>query len=221
MVVPDIGQTILLSVNNGLTAIITFVPKFIAGTIILTLGIIIASIVRQLISEFLKTLRVETFLRKYGVPEMKDEFTWTNILAEIVRWFIIIVFLIPTADIWGLSQVGTVLNTFLLYIPNVLVAAIIGIVGLAFAKLVHNVVLASTRSISAESSKAIASIARGAVTVFVVLAVLNQLGVASDLIRILFTGFVAMIAIAGGIAFGLGGQNSAKDFLEALRKKIK
>lgn len=221
MIVPDIGQTILLSVNNGLTAIITFVPKFIAGTIILILGIIIASIVRQLISEFLKTLRVESFLRKYGVPEMKDEFTWTNILSEIVRWFIIIVFLIPTADIWGLNQVGTVLNTFLLYIPNVLVAAIIGIVGLAFAKLVHNVVLASTRSISAESSRAIASLTRGAVTVFVVLAVLNQLGVATDLIRILFTGFVAMIAIAGGIAFGLGGQNSAKDFLEGLRKKMK
>ncbi len=221
MVVPDIGQTILLSVNNGLTAIITFVPKFIAGTIILILGIIIASIVKQLISEFLKTLRVEIFLRKYGVPEMKDEFTWTNILSEIVRWFIIIVFLVPTADIWGLNQVGTILNTFLVYIPNVLVAAIIGIVGLAFAKLVHNVVLASTRSISAESSRTIASVARGAVTVFVVLAVVNQLGVASDLIRILFTGFVAMIAIAGGIAFGLGGQNSANDFLDALRKKMK
>ncbi len=221
MVTPDIGQTILLSINNGVTAIITFVPKFIAGSIILILGIIIASILKQLIAEFLKALRVESFLRKYGVPEMRDEFTWTNILAEIVRWFVIIIFLIPTTDIWGLRQVGTVLNTFLLYLPNVFVAAIIGIVGLAFAKLVYDVVLASTRGISKDSSRGIASIARGAIVVFVVLAVLNQLGVATDLIRILFTGFVAMIAIAGGIAFGLGGQNAAKDVIETLRKKMK
>lgn len=218
---PDVGQTILLSINNGVTAIITFVPKFIAGSIILILGIIIASILKQLVAQFLKALRVESFLRKYGVPEMKDEFTWTNILAEIVRWFIIIIFLIPTTDIWGLRQVGTVLNTFLMYLPNVFVAAIIGIVGLAFAKLVYDVVLASTRGVTKDSSRTIASIARGAVVVFVVLAVLNQLGVATDLIRILFTGFVAMIAIAGGIAFGLGGQNSAKDAIESLRKKMK
>ena len=60
-----------------------------------------------------------------------------------------------------------------------------------------------------------------AISIFVILAVLNQLGVASDLIRILFTGIVAMIAIAGGIAFGLGGQDSARQVLEEFKKRIK
>lgn len=218
--VPDIGQTVLLSLNNGLLAIITFIPKFIAGTILLLLGIIIGSLLKQVVVGFLKTLRVEALLRRYGVPEMKDEFAWTNILAEIVRWFVIIVFLIPTADVWGLPQIVTVLNTFLLYLPNVFVAAIIGIVGFAFARLAHDIVLASTHGVSKDTSRTIASVTRWAIIVFVILAVLNQLGVATDLIRILFTGFVAMVAIAGGIAFGLGGQTVAKDVIEMFRKKV-
>lgn len=217
----DIGQSLINSLNNGIIAVTTFVPKLVAGIIIFLIGIIIASLLKQVVLELLKALKVESFLRRYGVPEAKEEYTWSNILAEIIRWFVIILFLIPTADVWGLPQVATVLNTFLLYLPNVLVAAIIGLVGLVFARLSHDVALASAKGVSPESARTIASIVRWAVTVFVALAVLSQLGVASDLIRILFTGFVAMIAIAGGIAFGLGGQESAKDVVENLRRKVK
>lgn len=217
----DIGQTLLASLNNGLSLIVNFVPKFLAGLIILLIGIIVASILKQVILEIFKALKVEAFLRKYGVPEAKEEFAWSNILAEIVRWFIIIIFLIPTADVWGLPQIVTVLNSVLLYLPNVFVAAIIILVGLVFARLASDIVLASTKGISRESSSAISSITRWAITVFVFLAVLTQLGVAADIIRILVTGFVAMIAIAGGIAFGLGGKDTARDILEEARKKLK
>lgn len=218
----DVGQALLASLNNGLFAVISFVPKFVAGAIILLIGVIVASILKQLVLQLFKTLRVEQFLHRYGVPEAaQDEFNWSHLLSEIVRWFVVITFLIPTADVWGLPQIVTVLNTFLLYLPNVFVAAIIGVVGFVFAKLSHDVVLVSTRRISAETSHAIASVVYWAVTVFVLLAVLNQLGVASDLIRILFTGFVALVAIAGGIAFGLGGQDTAKDVVGAIRKKLR
>lgn len=216
----DFGQIFLSSINNGLFAIVNFLPKFIAGTIILLIGIIIASILKQILLEVFKALKIELFLKKYGVPEAQDDFTWSNILAEIVRWFVVIVFLIPTADVWGLPQIVTVLNAFLLYLPNVFVAAIIALVGFVFARLAHDIVLASTRRVSPESASTIASVTRWAIIIFVMLAVLNQLGVATDLVRILFTGFVAMIAIAGGIAFGLGGQGAAKDVVTSIQKNL-
>jgi hypothetical protein len=216
----DIGQTLLASLNNALLVVATFVPKFLAGSIILLIGIITASILKQVILEVFKALRLEDYLKKYGVPEGRRELQWTNILAEIIRWFVVVIFLIPTADVWGLPQIVTVLNTFLLYLPNVFVAAIIALVGMVFARLSHDVVLASAHGVSPETAQGIASVTRWAVTIFVVLAVLNQLGVASDLVRILFTGFVAMLAVAGGIAFGLGGQGAAKDTIESLRKKL-
>ena len=215
----NIGETLVASVNEGLVAIVGFVPKFVLGFVILLVGIIIASILKQVVLELFKALRVEAFLKKYGVPEAKDEFSWSGILAEIVRWFIIIVFLLPTADIWGLPRVDTVLNQVILYLPNVFVAVILTLVGFVFARLAHDVILASTKGVSPETSRTVASITRWAISVFVILAALNQLGVASDLVRILFTGFVAMLAIAGGIAFGLGGQGSAKDIVEGIRNK--
>lgn len=216
----DIGQTLILSLNNGLVGVASFIPKFVAGAIIFIIGIVIASLLKSVIVEVLKALNLESLLKKYGVPEAKEEYTWTNILAEIVRWFVIIMFLIPTADVWGLPQVIVVLDKFLTYLPNVFVAAIIGLVGFVFARLAHDITLASIHGISKETSNAVASVSRWAVIVFVVLAILSQLGVASDMIRILFTGLVAMIAIAGGIAFGLGGKDSAKDAIEDLRSKL-
>ncbi len=218
---PNIGQILANSLNNAVLGVANFVPKFVAGLIILLIGIIIATILKQVVVELFKALKIEAFLKKYGVPEMKEEFSWSNILAEIVRWFVIIMFLIPTADVWGLPRIITVLNDFLLYLPNVFVAAIIALVGFVFARLSHDVILASTKGIEPQTSQAIASITRWAINVFVILAVLSQLGVATDLIRILFTGLVAMLAIAGGIAFGLGGQGTAKDVVEGVRKRFK
>lgn len=218
---PNIANSIMQSLNKGLFGAAAFLPNFIAGFVILLIGIILASIVKRIFIEILNALKVETYLKKYGVPEAKNEFSWVNILAEITRWFVIILFLIPTAEVWGLPQITTILNTFLLYLPNVFVSAIIGLVGLVFARLAADVTLASTRGLSPDASKTIGSVVRVSVTVFVFLAVLNQLGVAQDLIRILFTGFVAMIALAGGIAFGFGGQDTAKHILESIKKKIK
>lgn len=217
----DIAQTLQSSFNSTAAAVIYFVPKFVAGLIVLLIGIIIASLAKQVIVQVFKVLKVDGLLSKYGVPGLRDEYTWTNILAEIVRWFVIVIFLIPTAEIWGLPRIVTVLNDFILYLPNVFIAAIIGLVGFVFARIAHDVVLTSASGLSADTAKVIAAVTRWAVSVFVVLAVLNQLGVATDLIRILFTGFVAMVAIAGGIAFGLGGQDAAKDTISAITKRLK
>ena len=214
----NIGDTILESINAGFFAAGRFLPNFLAGIVILLIGIILGSIVKRLVLSLLGGLKIETYLRKYGIPDAKNEFSWENILSEIARWFIIVLFLVPTADVWGLPQITTLLNSFLLYLPNVVVAAILALIGFAFSRLAHDIVLAATREISPDVSRTVASVARWAIIVFVSLAILNQLGVAQDLVRILFTGFVAMVALAGGIAFGLGGQDTAKSLLESLRQ---
>lgn len=209
------------SLNVNIQAVVTFVPRFVAGLLILLIGIVIASIVKQLILSGAKSLKIDSYLKRYGVPELRENYTWSNILAEIVRWFVIIIFLIPTADVWGLPRIGTLLNELLLYLPNVFVAVVIALVGFVLARLAHDVILASVKGITRESAEAIAAATQWAINIFVILAVLNQLGVASDLIRILFTGVVAMIALAGGIAFGLGGQKNAQDILDGIRKRLK
>lgn len=217
----NVGDSLIGSVRESSYAAAAFLPNFIAGLIIFLIGIIVASIVKRIVLGVFARFKLESYLHKYGIPEGKKEYSWANIFSEVARWFVIIMFLIPTADVWGLPQITVVLNTFLLYLPNVFVAAIIGIVGFAFAGLASDIVMGSVRGISPDVANLMASVTRWAITIFVILAVLTQLGVAADLIRILFTGFVAMVAIAGGIAFGLGGQDTAKTILETLRRKLK
>lgn len=218
---PNVLNTLLDSLNEGLYAVVSFLPNLIVGFLILLIGVLIASFVKQLIIKLLISLHIDNYLKKYKIPTAEDGFSWVDIISEIVRWFIIVLFLIPTADVWQLPQFAVLLNTFLLYLPNVFVAAIIAVVGLIFAKLASDVVSASTKSVSKNVSRTVSSTVRVSITIFVILAVLNQLGVAQDLVRILFTGFVAMIALAGGLAFGLGGRDFAKSVLDKLQKKLK
>jgi hypothetical protein len=192
----------------------------LSGFIILLIGIIIATFLRQIVREALRFVKFETLLKRYGVPESKETADWSTILAEIVRWFVIIVFLVPTAQVWGLGKFVDVLNGLLLYLPNVFIAVLLLLVGFVVSRLVYELLIASVRGLSKESAKSIAMVGRWAVLIFVFLVVLNQLGIASDLIRILFSGVVAMVALAGGLAFGLGGKKAAEEIVEKLRKKI-
>lgn len=216
----EITSSLLSSINSGLGGLVTFLQSFIAGLLVLIIGIIVAALLRQVALEVLKALKVENFLKKYSVPEAKGELRWSNILAEIVRWFVILLFLVPAVKVWGVPEATLILNSIILYIPQVFVATIIALVGLVFANLAHDVVLASVHGVSPETSRVVATVAKWAIVIFVTFAVLSQLGIAADLIKTLFTGIVAMLAIAGGIAFGLGGQGAAKDTLEDLKKKL-
>lgn len=220
MEINDVGQALFSAVNAGLLAVGGFVPKFVGGLIVLLVGLIVASVLHRVVIEVLNALKAEQLLRRYGVPEAKGQLSWSNLVAELVRWFVIVLFILPAADIWGLTQVTTILNQVLLYIPKVLVATIIALVGFVFAKLAHDTILASFHGISSDTANTVAKIASWGIIGFVVLAVLDQLGVAPELMRILVTGFVAMIVLAGGIAFGLGGQSVARDILEDLKKKL-
>lgn len=214
-------DALILSLNSNIEGAVGFLPRLIAGILVLLIGIVISSIVKQLILAISKSLKVNSYLDRYAVPEIRPGYTWIDILAEIVRWFVIIIFLIPTADIWGLPRIGTLLNEILLYLPNVFIAVVIALVGLILAKLAHDVILASIKGVNKDSANLIATATQWAINIFVILAVLNQLGVASELIKILFTGFVAMIALAGGIAFGLGGQKNAAEILDGIKKRFK
>lgn len=206
--------------NSTVINIYAFVPRFISGLIILLIGIIIATFLKQILLELFKFARVNALLKRYGLPQSREGVDWAQILSEMVRWFVIILFLVPTADVWGLGKFVEVLNNLLLFLPNVFVSVLLLMVGFVISKLVYDLIMASLHGLSKDSTRTVALVARYAVIVFVFLVVFNQLGIASDLIRILFGGIVAMLALAGGLAFGLGGKDTAAEILSKLKKKL-
>ncbi len=222
VIVQDTADTFLKASNESLSQTARFLPNLIIAVVIFLIGVFLASLAKKLLIKFLESLSFEKWLNKYGVSNALkstgSKVTTSDLLGELVRWFIILIFLIPAVDLLGLSAVNEIITRILLYIPNVLVAVIIVAVGVVFGNIARDLVTAAATGIGTHSAAIIGQIARWSIFIFSFLAALNQLGVATDLIRILFTGLVAMIAIAGGLAFGLGGKETAEKLLKTLRK---
>ena len=207
-------------VSNFFTGIALYLPQFIAGLLLLLVGLLIAGVIKQVILGFFNLLKLEKWAKDANVPPSYDVKVWPVLFAELLRWTVLILFLVAAVETWGIHKVGDVLNQLLLYLPNVFVAVVMGLVGVVVGNLVSDLVRHSARGLGAHSAGSLAALARYAILIFSGLLVLHQLGVAADLIRILFTGIVAMIALAGGLAFGLGGKELARDILEQLRKRL-
>lgn len=223
----SLSVTITTVVSNALSSLTSYLPQFLGGLIVLLIGLVIATLLKKVVYTIFKWLKVESWfvglgswLKSTRIDKEGKVSVWSDVLAELVRWTVIILFLIPAVEAWGLPRVTEVLNQVLLYLPNVFVAVVVGYVGLAVANLVFDVVKNVTDGMGSSSSNLLANVARYALVFFTALVVLNQLGVASDLVRILFTGIVVMIALAGGIAFGLGGQEVAKRSLRELQDRL-
>lgn len=222
LIVNDLSTAVSSAILKSLAAFINFVPAFIGGLIILIVGLVIAAVVYRVVFGLLKMIQLEKFLARYGVTRLEGkDIEWSEIVAELSRWTIIIVFLVPTLQAWRLDAVNTVLNRVILYIPNVIVAVILAMVGLAFSRLGYRIARSASQSLGKHVSNTVGLVAEWSIVIFVAFLVLHQLGVAQELLRILFAGLVAMLALAGGLAFGLGGQGTARTILDALMDKFK
>lgn len=198
-----------------------FLPNLFGGLLILIVGLLIGGIVKHLIVTVVTFSKIDLLFHKTKLIKKEEVNIWTEVLSEILKWMLIIVFLVPALEVWGLSRATTVVNEILFYLPNVVVAVVIAFVGILASNLTADLVRHSVKTMGSTASNGLAVFTRGTIMFFTVLVVLNQLGVAQDLIRILFTGIVAMLSLAGGLAFGLGGKDSAKEILEELRNKLK
>jgi hypothetical protein len=222
--VQEVTDASLTALNDSLVNTANFLPNLIAAIVIFVVGVLVASVVKNAIIRILDAVGIESLLSKTVIPKslksVGSEVTVSNLLGELVRWFLILIFLIPAVDQLGLGAANEVLTAILLYIPNVVVAVIIVAVGAVLAKIARDLVTATAAGLGTQAAGVVGQIARWSIFIFALLAALNQLGVATDLIRILFTGLVAMIAIAGGLAFGLGGKETAETILRKIREDV-
>lgn len=219
------GETVSSSFQDLWVRFVNFLPSLIGALLVIIIGWIIAAALGKLVSKLLNKLWLDKALKKLKIGEIFEKagvpFNVSNALGFLVKWFLIIVFLMAAADILKLAQVTEFLNRVLLYIPNVVIAVVIMLVGVLFANFIAQVVEHGVKAARLETGHFLAGISKWSIIIFATLAALVQLGIASALLQILFTGLVAMLAIAGGLAFGLGGRQHAEKVLANLEKDLK
>ncbi len=225
MVLQTWGQVLAESFQNLWVGVVSFVPGLIVAILIFVIGWIVASIVGRVIAQLIGALKLDTALKSAGLDMVLKragmELDSGMFIGGLVRWFIIVVFLIASLQIVGLTQVNEFLkNVVLGYLPNVVVAALILLVAGVVADAMQRVVTSSAKAAQVRSAGLLGGVARWAIWILALITALSQLGIAPAFMQILFTGLVAMLALSGGLAFGLGGRDVAARYLEHLREDI-
>ncbi len=218
-------QNFVTTTVNSLKALwstlLAFLPNLIGALLVFIIGLIVASVLQRLVERLVYYLKVDTLLRKAGVePYFERANIRMNVghfIGKVVYWFIAIVFLLAASDILNFAAFSLFLReTLIPFIPNVLVAVLIVLASLVVANFLRRLVVASVSGARMQHAKGLGTLTWWVVFVFGFLSALLQVGVAVGIINTLITGIIAMLALAGGLAFGLGGKERAARFLERL-----
>lgn len=225
MIVQSWVDVVVNSLQGLWMGAISVVGNVLGALIVLIIGLIVASGLGAIVERVVRVIKLDSVLSKLGVEEYFERASLRldtgKFFGGLVYWFFVIVFLLATADILRFYTLSAFLQQVLLYVPNVVVAILIMLAAIVVAHFLRNLVSASVRSARLHAPGVLGSITWWAVVVFGFLAALSQLGVAVAIINALVTGFIAMLALAGGLAFGLGGREAAARAIGRLEKTIK
>lgn len=216
-------QAVTASLQGLLLKVTDFLPNFIAALIVLIIGILVAASLAKIIKKLIELTRIDKLLDKLGVNDAFKAFgkiSVGGIIAWLVKWFLIVVVLMAVADILQMSQINEFLKQVAGFLPNVVIAVVVMMIGFVGGNFVYEIVYRSVKAAKMHSPRFLANAAKWSIIIFALMASLIQLNIAAALVQTLFTGFIAMMAIAGGIAFGLGGKEKAGEWLDSLEKKL-
>lgn len=216
-------QAISDSLTSIVTRVIDFIPSIVGAIVILIVGWIIGSLLEWAVENVLRAVGLQTLFEKVKIEEVikkaESKKDTSGLIGSVVKWVILLVTFIAAADVLKLNQISDFLDRVLGYVPNAVAGAAILLIGVIFAHFMARVVRSSIVAAGLSFADTAATATKYGILVFTVLATLVQLGIAVELLNTLFTGFVAMLAIAGGLAFGLGGQVAAKEAIEKIKRE--
>ncbi|MFA5933774.1 MAG: hypothetical protein WC795_00935 [Candidatus Paceibacterota bacterium] len=219
------GEVFSASLQNLWFGFMSYVPSLIVAVIIFIIGWVISAIVGQAFESVINALKIDRLFKNTGAEEtmnkMGMKFSVGGFIGGLIRWFIVIVFLMTSLEIVGLTQVNQFLREVVLgYLPQVVVASLILIVATIVADAASRMVSGSAKAANVKSANLLGVITKYAIWIFALLIALSELGIAPQFMQILFIGIVAMLALAGGLAFGLGGKDAAARTIEKIKEDI-
>jgi len=201
--------------------VLVFLPNLIGALIILLIGLIVGSGLGALVEKIFEAIKLDSLLGRMGLGPYFERagmrLRASRFLGQIVNWFLVIAFLLAASDVLGLFALSAFLKDVLFYIPNIVAAVLIMLAAVVLGNVLRKIVQASVMSARLHAANFLGTLTWWAVVIFGLLAALVQLNVAVAVIQTLVTGLIAMLALAGGLAFGLGGKDYAAYLIGKLR----
>lgn len=218
------GEAITMSLIGLWERFVSFLPSLLGALLVFFFGLVVAVALGKVAEKFIALLRIDQIIGKMSFGEKFKEaginIRISKFFGELVKWFLVLVFLMASTDILGLTQVSEFLNSVIIYVPNIVIATIILSVAFLLGNFVFHTVRSSSKVAGIMSASFLAIIAKWSIIIFGLLAALIQLGIATSLVNTIFIGLVAAFSIAFGLAFGLGGKEEAALLLKKIREDL-
>jgi len=224
MTLPDswYGSWSLFS-SQFLTQISLFLPRILAALLIIIIGAFLAKALKRLVIRVLETFRVSALLKntpiEHFVTNAEVGQKIEDIIGSLIYWLVMLVVLHTSVTVLGLQPLSAVLDRLLNYLPNIISAVLVLVIGTLLAGVVESVVKGSIKTIDGKSARFIGKISGYLVVSLAVMAAISELGIATEFITIIFVGFVAMLTLGVGLAVGLGGQEVVRKILNTWYEK--
>lgn len=225
MVVENWIDVVAASLQNLWQLVVGFLPSLIGAVLIVGVGLVVAAGLERIVERLIHYLKFDALFERLSIDEVlgraKIELNTGHFVGRFVYWFMLIAFVLAASDTLGFTALSGFLRDVLLYIPNVLIAALIVLAAVIAANFLRGLVAASVLGTQLHAAKFLGLLTWWAVVIFGLLTAAVQLNIAVVIINTIITGVIAMLALAGGLAFGLGGRDVAERWLEELEDEVK
>lgn len=213
----DWGTTMMASLTAAFAMFFSAIPKIIGFVIILIVGWLLSALVEKAIAAVLRAIRFNDLATRSGfadfVGKMGTGTDSSGLIAAIAKWFVRLITLVVAFDALGLPAVSDVLRQLLLWLPNLVVALVVLVIGGLAASALSRIVRGATAEAGLGNPDFLAKVASIAVWAFAIVVAVNQIGIATTLVNTLFMATVGAIALALGLAFGLGARETAGEIV--------
>ena len=208
---------LLESIRESLRQIGAFLPRLLLAIVILIIGWLVAKAVRFAIVKALRTINFNVVTEKAGIDHFLKQggadIDTVRVLGSLSYWLVILAAMMIASNSLDLAYVTDLIGRVVLFVPKVMVAVVILVFGVYFARFVGAALTTYLRNIGVGEASLVGRLALYAIVVFVIMIALDQMGL-GDIIRQAFLIIVAAIALGLALAFGLGGQKRAAELIE-------
>jgi len=215
--ISDWGQALMASLAGALAMFFGAIPKLLGCVVILVVGWFIAALLERAVTALLHAVNFNALAERSGLADFVHKSGTradaSSMIGTIAKWFVRLIALVVAFDALGLPAVSDVLRQLLLWMPNLVVALVALVIGGIAAAALSRVIRGAAAEGGVSNPEFLAKIASVAVWAFAIVVAVNQIGVATTLVNTLFTATIGAVALALGLAFGLGARDTAGEIV--------
>ena len=219
-------QAVLLEpAKTVITQIGQFLINVLLMIIILIVGWMISKVIKSLVVRILKAVKLDDLSERIELDNLLAkggiQYSLSELIGVICYWLALLVTFVVAINAIGLTVAADLLNTVVLYIPNVIAAMFVLILGIFVASLLKSIVQTAANNAGIAQSNLLGKVVEIAVAVFAIAIALQQLNIGARIIELAISVLLGSIGLAVALAFGIGCKDIAAKIMVDLLDKIK